>query len=91
MKFRLHSKNGFTARVGKEVQIRAHEDGTKMTAGENNYYDISKEGNINMKCEKEFVSEAKEKYWVKSKLPFVSTPWQIKSKDPEAKVKNDDQ
>jgi hypothetical protein len=88
----MDEKNGFTARIGKEVRVAAHPDGAKTRAGKT-YYSAKKDDNAVMHTEKDLYNKAKKNFYYVADEgnPYVNKPWQIKKKEKEDEVPNDDQ
>jgi hypothetical protein len=91
----MHSvdeKNGFTARVGEDVRVAAHPEGAKTRAGKT-YYSAKKDDNAIMHTEKDLYNKAKQNmyYKVDQGNPYINKPWQIKEREKEDEVPNDNQ
>ena len=76
----LDEKNGYTARVGSDVRVAAHQDGAKIRAGET-YVTVQKD--------KDALIVSKENIYVRGeKANYVNEPWVIK-KGPDDEIPND--
>jgi hypothetical protein len=85
-------KNGYTARVGKEVRVAAHPDGAKTRAGKS-YYSAKKDDDVVMHGEKDTYNRTEENFYYAAMKgsPFINKPWVIKFEKKDDEVPNDDQ
>jgi hypothetical protein len=82
-------KNGYTARVGKDVRVAAHKDGAKTRAGKT-YFVAQKDKDAIVKSPQTAYVLGDSTVQVTTPNPRVSRPWIIGSGSKEDPVPNDD-